>query len=120
MITSLLIKSVSAQGLVPCSGIDCGREDLYQLIINVINFMIQGLAFPLVVLFFLIGGFLLLTSGGSPNRIEQGKKAITGAVIGLVIVLSSVVVINTFLAVFTNCDVNFKQIGKINCPSITD
>ena len=114
------VKIASAEGLVPCGGIDCSEADFYQLIINVIDFMISSLAFPLVVVFFLWGGFLLLTSGGSPNRIEQGKKAITGAIVGLVIVLTSVVVINVFLDTFTNCEVNLSQIGKINCPGVTD
>jgi hypothetical protein len=115
------IALAQGNGLVPnCSPAECGEEQLLQLGVNVINFMIQFLAFPLVVIFFLWGGFLLLTSGGSPNRVEQGKKAITGAIIGLVIVLTSVVVINTLLDIFTNCEVKLSQIGKINCPGITD
>ncbi|MDP3991665.1 MAG: pilin [Candidatus Colwellbacteria bacterium] len=115
------VKIALAQGLVPnCSPTECGEEQLLQLGVNVINFMIQFLAFPLVVVFFLWGGFLLLTSGGSPNRVEQGKKAITGAIIGLVIVLTSVVVINTLLGTFTSCEVKLSQIGKVNCPGITD
>ncbi|MBI2013038.1 MAG: hypothetical protein HYS88_01135 [Candidatus Colwellbacteria bacterium] len=114
------IALAQGSGLVPCEGVNCTEQDLYQLIINVINFMIDFLAFPLVVIFFLWGGFLLLTSGGSPNRIEQGKKAITGAIVGLVIVLTSVVVINVFLDTFTSCEVNLSQIGKINCPGVTD
>lgn len=114
-----LFKTALAAGLVPCEGIDCGKADFYQLIANVINFAIHNLAFPLVVLFFLIGGFLLLTSGGSPNRIEQGKKAITGAIIGLVIVLTSVVVINTLIVTFTNCKFPDNKgkiaVGIIDC-----
>src|SRR3989344_6596358 len=106
------VKIALAQGLVPCEGVNCTEQDLYQLIINVINFMIDFLAFPLVVLFFLIGGFLLLTSGGSPNRIEQGKKAITGAVIGLVIVLTAVVVIHTFFTFFVDKKVCESKLGK--------
>lgn len=125
MITGLLIKTALAQGIVPCEGVDCGKEDLYQLIMNVIDFAITYLAFPLVVLFFLIGGFFLLTSGGSPNRIEQGKKAITGAVIGLVIVLTSVVVIHTFFEVFVKPEVCDSTLGKgglwsVKCPGVTE
>lgn len=115
------IALAQGNGLVPnCDPTECGEEQLLQLGVSVINFMIDFLAFPLVVIFFLWGGFLLLTSGGSPDRIERGKKAITGAVIGLVIVLTSVVVINVFLDTFTNCEVNLSQIGKVNCPGVTD
>lgn len=126
--TGFLIKIALAQGLVHCGNpgqSPCETsEQFYQLIVNVIEFAIKYLAFPLVVLFFLIGGFLLLTSGGSPGRIEQGKKAITGAIIGLVIVLTSVVVINTFIATFTKCNrdaeghYDFSKIGKIECPGL--
>ena len=115
MITEILVKAALAQEpLVPkCPGgvTKCGEEQLLQLGINVIDFMIKFLAFPLVVLFFLIGGFLLLTSGGSPNRIEQGKRAITGAVVGLVIVLTSVVVIHTFFTFFVDKDVCESKLG---------
>lgn len=123
--TGFLVKIASAQGLVPCQGVDCTEENLYELIVNIINFMIQWLAFPLVVIFFLWGGFLFLTSGGSPTRIEQGKKAITGAIIGLVIVLTSVVVINTILQFLIDPEVcNFDpekkeiSVAKIECPGV--
>lgn len=126
MITGLLIKSASAAGLVPCGGTGepaCGQAQLYELIRRVINFGIQDLAFPLVVLFFLIGGVILLTSSGNPTRIEQGKKAITGAVIGLVIVLTSVVLINTLIVTFTKCNFPANKgkivVGIIDCNLTT-
>ena len=135
MITGCLIKTALAQELAPkcprlledgtCDVTSYGEPQFYQLIMNVINFAITYLAFPLVVLFFLIGGFLLLTSGGSPNRIEQGKKAITGAVIGLVIVLTSVVVIHTFFTFFVKPEVCESTLGKgglwsVKCPGTTE
>lgn len=123
--TEFLVKTASAAGLVPeCDPTTtCGENQLLELGIKVIQFMIDT-AFVLTVLFFLWGGFLLLTSGGSPNRVEQGKKAITGAVIGLVIVLTSVVVVNTFIATFTKCNrdaqdhYDFSKIGTIECPNL--
>ncbi len=129
----LLVKIALAQEpLVPCGNpgqSPCETsEQFYELIIRVINFMIHWLAFPLVVLFFLWGGFLLLTSGGSTTRIEQGKKAITGAIIGLVIVLTSVVVINTVLVelvdpevctIETGKNVNKAiSVGRLDCPGL--
>lgn len=120
-----LIKTALAAGLVPCSGTDCTEANFYELIVNVIEFAIKFLAFPLVVLFFLIGGFILLTSGGSPTRVEQGKKAITGAVVGLVIVLTSVVVIHTFFTVFVKEEVCKSTLGKggfwtVECKNVTE
>ena len=130
MINEFFIKIALAQDpLVPsCPGGDvtqCGEAELLQLGVNIINFMIQWLAFPLVIIFFLWGGFLLLTSSGSPTRIEQGKKAITGAVVGLVIVLTSVVVINTVLQFLIDPEVcNFDpekktiSVSKLECPGL--
>ncbi len=133
--TEFLVKTTLAAGLVPpCPGATpenplgdvtkCGEHQLLELGIKVIQFMID-IALVLAVLFFLWGGFLLLTSGGSPNQIERGKKAITGAVIGLVIVLTSVVVINTVLQFIVKpdvCKVDSKakiiSIGKIECPGL--
>lgn len=119
------VKIALAQGLVPCGGVDCTEQDLYQLIVNIIEFAIKYLAFPLVVIFFLWGGFLLLTSGGSPNRVEQGKKAITGAIVGLVIVLTSVVVIHTFFTVFVDESVCQSTLGgggfwSVKCGDVTE
>lgn len=132
--TEFLVKAVLAQeGLVPqCDPTTtCGEDQLYELGINIIQFMID-IALVLVVLFFLWGGFLLLTSGGSPSRVEQGKKAITGAVIGLVIVLTSVVVINVVLQFLVKpevCNVDSEAVdpktkakvftvGRIECPGL--
>lgn len=125
--TEFLVKTALAQNpLVPqCDPTtSCGEDKLLELGINIIQFMIN-IALVLVVLFFLWGGFLLLTSGGSPNRVEQGKKAITGAVIGLVIILTSVVVINTVLVFLVDpevCQVDSKakvlSIGRIECPGL--
>lgn len=126
--TEFLVKATLAAGLVPCEGVNCTEQDFYGLLVKVIEFAIKYLAFPLVVLFFLWGGFLLLTSGGSPNRVEQGKKAITGAVIGLVIVLTSVVVIHTFFTFFVKSEVCKSTLGpaaeggfwSVECKNATE
>ncbi len=86
-------------GLVPCGGTDCDLNDLYQLIINIIQFMIE-IAGILAVLFFLYGGFVILTSGGSSERMQTGKRAVTAAAVGLVIVLASIIIIHTFFTLF--------------------
>jgi len=100
--------------LVPCSGIDCNAKDLQQLVVNVINFLITTSAI-IAVLFIIWGGFLLLTSGGSPERISSGKKAITAAIIGFVIVLVAWVAINTFITVFTDCSGDWWKFDSLTC-----
>ena len=53
-----------------------------------------------VAIFFIIkGGFLYIVSAGSSQGMEEGKKTITTAVIGLVIVLLAVAIINTIASI---------------------
>lgn len=49
-------------------------------------FIVAGL-----ILFFLIafGGFTIVTSGGNPEQTAKGQQAITGAIIGFIIIFAS-------------------------------
>ena len=49
-------------------------------------FSIAGIILFIVLL---MGGFSLLTSAGSPDNVEKGKKMITSAIIGFVIIFIS-------------------------------
>lgn len=93
----------------------CDIGDLQQTVINLINFMLTDVAIPIAVLFVLWGGFLLMTAGGSPDQITKGRKAITAAVVGILIVLISFLAINTFLDWFTNCTGAWWRLEKITC-----
>lgn len=57
----------------------------------------------IAVLFIVVGGFQYITSGTNAELAEAGKKTLTNAIIGLVIVILSyvivVVIINTFITV---------------------
>ena len=53
-----------------------------------------------VAVFFIIkGGFLYIVSAGSPQGMEEGKKSITNAAIGLAIVLLAVAIVNTIAGI---------------------
>ena len=80
----------------------CDANALKQLVINVIVFL-RDISIVIAVLFILWGGFLILTSGGSSDRLSRGKKAITAAVIGIVIVLAAWLAVNIFITTFTDC-----------------
>jgi hypothetical protein len=54
-------------------------------LINVLSLMIGSVAFLAIV----VGGFLMLTSGGKEQQITKGKDAIKYAVIGLVVAFSA-------------------------------
>ncbi|MGE5392773.1 MAG: pilin [Candidatus Saccharibacteria bacterium] len=49
------------------------------------------------VAFLIYGGFTYITSGGNEDNAERGKKAVTNAIIGLVVVILSGVIVNVVI-----------------------
>jgi hypothetical protein len=91
------LKIASATTLVsniPCieSG-TCKLDDIMRVAINVSN-IVLGVVGALSLLAFIYGGATWLISGGSRDRVNQGKKIILGAVIGLFIVFTSYMIIS--------------------------
>ena len=84
----------------------CDTNALLLLVANILNFFIK-IALIAAVISVMWGGVLMLTSGGSSSRISTGKKAITAAVIGIIIVTVSVSLINGFLGLFTDCQLQW-------------
>jgi small-conductance mechanosensitive channel len=70
----------------------CDVKAFITWIKQVINFMFT-IAIPLGVIFIVYGGFVIMTAGGSGDRVEKGKGIIKAAVIGLVIALSAYLII---------------------------
>lgn len=67
-----------------------------ELIQTVVNFALSflGLIATVVIIY---GGVLYVTSRGDTTKTEEGKKAITYAVIGIVIILGSFALVNTLI-----------------------
>lgn len=79
----------------PCYKYCCGTyelNDFAQLGLQVAK-LILGLVGSLTLLAFVIGGVMFLVSAGSNEKVAQAKKIITGAVIGLVVVLASYTIV---------------------------
>jgi len=63
----------------------CGDITIFvELMIDIVNYLL-GFVGGLALLFFIYGGFILILSGGSPDKITQGKEAMVSALIGLVV-----------------------------------
>lgn len=96
IIFTLLVPTVVFAKLVPdCGGPgenDCTLCHFLLLIKNIIV-LITEIAFAIAALFFVVGGITFLVSSGSPEKIEKAKKTITSAVIGIVIVLTSYLIV---------------------------
>ncbi|OGY62477.1 MAG: hypothetical protein A3G58_01460 [Candidatus Colwellbacteria bacterium RIFCSPLOWO2_12_FULL_46_17] len=89
----------------------CDVNAFTQLIVNIIQFLID-IALIVAVISIMWGGFLMLTSGGNSTRISNGKKAITAAVIGIVIVTLSAFLIGVFVELLTDCAFHWWDFGN--------
>ena len=105
----LPIIQVQAQGIIPNENItfegeattkkDSGAyelSDFTALLINVAKWIL-GISGSLALLAFIMGGVMFLISAGSREKIDQAKKMLSGAVIGLAIVFFSYTIINFIL-----------------------
>ena len=83
-------------GTTPCSSL-C---DLINTFINIVYFLMSIAIFVITPIMFVWGGIMIMISGANPEMLGTGKKILTGAVIGLVIVLCSYLLISTVLKIF--------------------
>lgn len=83
----------------------CSLCHIFVLIKRIIDFLVEVVVFPLLILMVLIGGFIFITAAGSESRVRSGKNMITIAVIATIIVLVAWLVINTVLFFLTGQEV---------------
>jgi len=95
--------AAKSSGLVQCGNPGqpaCTLCSFLELVKNLINF-IMGLAFAFVGLFITWGAFVTMTAGGSEERVKEGRKILTTAIIGLVIMLSAWLILGTVIQILT-------------------
>ncbi|MFH1047921.1 MAG: hypothetical protein V1738_06485 [Patescibacteria group bacterium] len=75
--------------IVPACATDSGVPQLDCVLLTLGNIaqLILALTGSLALLMFVYGGFLMLSSGGSSSKVEQGKNTLKAAVTGILIVL---------------------------------
>ena len=61
-------------------------DTLEEALSAIANFLFI-ISIPIAVIFIIIGGFQFATAAGNPEKINAGKKTITWAVIGIVVLL---------------------------------
>jgi hypothetical protein len=74
------------------------NESIFTYTVKWINFLLLGVGF-VALLFVIYGGWVVLIGGDSDDAIGKGRKVIINAVIGLVLIISSFVIVNTLLPV---------------------
>ncbi len=89
--------------LVPCGTTgtpDCDTCLLLKLVENLISFTLFELIMPFTVIAVLVGGFLLLFSGGSEKMVSTGKQIVLYAILGFVVAFVSWVVVDEIISFF--------------------
>lgn len=91
---------------------------------KIIDFALLYIVFPLAVLIVVIGGIMFLTAGGSPERIANARKLMTTVIIGVLIIFTAWIVINTFFTFIGVANWTGLQTGwwQVDCkvPGICD
>jgi len=72
-------------------------NDLFQTFLNVLAFGMTLALFVMSPILFAWAGLLILMAGGHPSWLEDGKKIMTGTVIGIAIILLAYIVLKTFI-----------------------
>lgn len=88
--------------ILPCCAClgNCNMADLVLMLMKFVSYALGTLGVVSVIVF-IHAGFRLIIAHGNQERIGLGRKEISGAVTGFVIVLCSWVVINTIVVLFT-------------------
>ena len=92
-------QAICSVTIVPCGGSDdpCTFCHFFELFNNILELILTCLVPIVAGLMFVLGGLYILVSGVSPETFAKGKTIVTAAVIGLVIIFTSYVVLNSFL-----------------------
>ncbi len=104
-------------GLLPCQGLDCTVCDLGVLINNLITYAVQ-FAFLAAVVATFGGAAFIMASRGNEGRLTRGKQIIWAAAVGLAIVLSAWIIIDTVFKYALVRDENskFGPWNQLQCP----
>ncbi len=74
-----------------------GATDFISLVRRIIDYFLGFLGIVCVAMI-IFGGFLFVTAGANEQNAEKGKKILTYAAIGIVVILLSFVIVNAFLS----------------------
>lgn len=91
----------------------CTLCHIGELVINLTQYLIWGVALPATILFVAIGGLVLLASGASETRRTLGKKILLNTLIGAIIVLVAWLGVDTLIRILTGTN-QLSQFGPWN------
>lgn len=78
----------------------CKIEDFVRLAVNITDFIL-GIVGSLALLMLVYGGVVWIISGGSADKVQQGKTIVRNAIIGLVLVFTSWLIVSVVVRAFS-------------------
>ncbi len=67
---------------------NCNFNSLVETAVNILEWILAVMSVA-AFLYFIYGGFIFLTSGGSSQRVEKGKSILLNTLIGIIIILGA-------------------------------
>jgi uncharacterized membrane protein YgcG len=117
------VNSNAAAGTVPYSENKNACTSLCDLVNTAINIIYFGISFALFIttpILFAWGGIKFMISEGNPNGISGAKKILTGAIVGLLIVLGAWLIVNTIVGFLNISNVGGFSLKSCNVNSQTN
>ena len=97
--------------------LDLGTQDIRVTIAKIIR-VILGLLGIIALVIIIYGGFTIMTSGGSEEKVSTGKKILINAVIGLAIILSSFAIVQFVISSLQQATGSGVGDGTARAPNI--
>jgi hypothetical protein len=97
----IIYANICEAGVENCACRDEGRctlDDMLQLVANVMVFIL-AISGSLVLVLFVYGGIVWITSNGRPEKVQNGKMTMVRAVVGLIIVFGSYALVSLLISV---------------------
>lgn len=88
--------SIAQGGFVNCEGNSCSACNLVDMTNQIIKWLL-GMIFLIFAALMTVAGFGLVTSGGNPSALSAAKAKFTNALVGIVIVFSAWLIVNTIM-----------------------
>jgi len=109
--TLLCADGIQGQSLDTCKAMGCCSIcDIMTVISKAFKILRNDIALPVAIIFGIIGGIIIIFSSGSPEKVKSGKKYITSALIGILIVFGASLIINTATIAIADSSYTFKNV----------
>lgn len=77
----------------PGDGTDAQANFIWKIVLNIVDDMFQIVGY-IVTGYIMYGGFLMMSSVGSPEKAARAQKTMLSAVVGLIVTIGAIAIVN--------------------------